>query len=85
MKEINEDTKLEPWNADISFVQKNPQGGTITIAASSEEEARAVITEMFPADSELKIIQVYPESQCPSIREILAKRAFSPMDKKEIN
>lgn len=85
MKEINEDTKLEPWNADISFVQKNPQGGTITIAASSEEEARAVITEMFPADSELKIIQVYPVSQCPSIKDILAEKTTSTLDKKEIN
>ena len=39
----------------------------ITIAASSEEEARKIITEMFPGDSELNIIQVYRVADCPQM------------------
>lgn len=87
MKEINNEiaAKLEPWNVDVSFVQKRPEAGTITIAAVDEAGARATINEMFPADSELKIIQAYRVADCPSIREILAEKNPSYQDKKELN
>jgi len=85
MKEINETTTtLEPWNVDVSFVQKTPQAGTITIAASSEEDARKTITEMFPNDSELKIIQLYRVADCPSIQDVLAEKR-GQVAKKELN
>lgn len=85
MKEVNDEieTKLEPWNLDVSYVHKMPQAGTITIAASSEEEARKIITEMFPGDSELNIIQVYRVADCPQMKDILAEK--NTPSKKELN
>lgn len=85
MTENNEiEVPLEPWNLDVSFVQKSPQAGTITVAARSKEDAESTVTAMFPEDSELKIIQCYRASDCPGIKDILAEKSGTP-SKKELN
>lgn len=88
MKEINETiTTLEPWNIDVSYVQKTPQAGTITVAASSEEGARNTVTQMFQDTHELKIIQVYRVADCPQIKDILAEKtaSYDSVSKKDMN